>query len=100
MESEYVGMAALAGICIDGDCTRRQFNCCKPPWRIKKKPNRKSEPILYHMAAQAYLELERYAEAIDAFQKMESASKDDRVEKVAQEGQRKRAREGITRSID
>ena len=88
------GLAALASICIEGGLHDAAVQLLQAAMANQEKPNRKSEPILYHMAAQAYLELERYAEAIDAFQKMEGASKDDRVKKVAQEGMRKARREG------
>ena len=88
------GLAALGSICIEGGLYDAAVQLLQAAMANQEKPNRKSEPILYHMAAQAYLELERYAEAIDAFQKMEDASTDDRVKKVAQEGMRKAHREG------
>ncbi len=84
------GLAALGSICIEGALYDTAIELLQTAIANQKK----SEPILYHMAAQTYLELERYAEAIDAFQKMEGASKDDRVKKVAQEGMRKARREG------
>jgi tetratricopeptide (TPR) repeat protein len=83
------GLAALGSICIEGGLYDTAIELLQTAIANQKK----SEPILYHMAAQACLELERYAEAIDAFQKMEGASKDDRVKKVAQEGMRKARRE-------
>ena len=88
------GLAALGSICLEGGLYDTAIELLQAAMENQKKPSRGSEPILYHMAAQAYLELERYAEAIDAFQKMEGASKDDRVKKVAQEGMRKARREG------
>lgn len=84
------GLAALGSICLEGALYDTAIELLQTAIANQKK----SEPILYHMAAQTYLELERYAEAIDAFQKMEGASKDDRVKKVAQEGMRKARREG------
>ena len=46
------------------------------------------------MTAQAYLELKRYAEAVEAYEEMETATTDDRMKKIAQEGMHKARREG------
>ncbi len=88
------GLAALAGICIDGGLYDAAIELLQAAMENQKKPSRGSEPILYHMAAQAYLELKRYAEAVEAYRKMEEAAKDDRVKKVAREGMYRARRDG------
>ena len=88
------GLAALGSICIEGGLYDAAIQLLQAAMANQKKPSRKSEPILYHMTAQAYLELKRYAEAVEAFRKMEEVSTDDHVRKVAQEGMHKARREG------
>ena len=46
------------------------------------------------MTAQAYLELKRYAEAVEAYRQMADTATDDRMRKIAIEGLRKARREG------
>ena len=88
------GLAALGSICIEGGLYDAAIQLLQAAMAIKKNLGRTLEPILYHMTALAYLELKRYAEAVEAYRKMEDASTDDRLKKIAQEGIRKARHEG------
>ena len=88
------GLAALGSICIEGGLYDAAIQLLQAAMAIKKNLDRTLEPILYHMTAQAYLELKRYAEAVEAYVEMETATTDDRLKKIAQEGIRKTRHEG------
>ncbi len=88
------GLAALRSICIEGGLYDAAIQLLQAAMAIKKNLGRTLEPILYHMTAQAYLELKRYAEAVEAYEEMETATTDDRMKKIAQEGMHKARREG------
>ena len=49
---------------------------------------------LYNMLAQSYLGMERYEEAMDAYQKLENVAEDDGMRQVAQDGIRRAYRAG------
>ena len=88
------GLAALGSICIEGGLYDAAIQLLQAAMAIKQNLGRTLEPILYHMTAQAYLELKRYAEAVEAYVEMETATTDDRLKKIAQEGIRKARHEG------
>ena len=88
------GLAALGSICIEGGLVDAAIQLLQAAMAIKKNLDRTLDPILYHMTAQAYLELKRYAEAVEAYVEMETASTDDCLKKIAQEGIRKARHEG------
>ena len=87
-------LAALGSICLEGELYNPAIKLIDEAIRLTKSHDRYERPHLYHMLAQSYLSVERYEEAIDAYQQLENVTQEDEMRKMARDGKRKAYRAG------
>lgn len=88
-------LLSLAGICLEGELYDTAVELLKSAMSNQRQFGGSFEHQMIHqMFALAYLGMERYSEAVEAYQRMENSAADDHTKRIAREGIRRAYREG------
>ena len=87
-------LIALGDICLDGELFDAATQLIRAAIANEREPGHRPDSMLFHMLAKAHFGAKRYADSVEAYEEMETATTDDCMKKIAQEGMHKARREG------
>ncbi len=87
-------LAALGSICLEGELYDPAIKLIDAAIRQARHYDGYERQHLYQMLAQSYLGMKRYEEAMNTYQQMENAARDDGIREMAQDGIRRAYRAG------